>query len=87
MKKIIILIPVFNDWESLEKLIVEINENIKELKKIDIECLVINDASTINQPKLSAPRLSVSVPAPTWSEAPVKSAVETSLWLDASCTT
>ena len=32
MKKIIILIPVFNDWESLEKLIVEINENIKELK-------------------------------------------------------
>ena len=39
MKKIIILIPVFNDWESLEKLIVEINENIKELKKIDIECL------------------------------------------------
>ena len=42
MKKIIILIPVFNDWESLEKLIVEINENIKELKKIDIECIVIN---------------------------------------------
>ena len=52
MKKIIILIPVFNDWESLEKLIVEINENIKELKKIDIECLIINDASTIKQPKL-----------------------------------
>ena len=51
MKKIIILIPVFNDWESLEKLIVEINENIKELKKIDIECLVINDASTIKQSK------------------------------------
>ena len=27
MKKIIILIPVFNDWESLEKLFVEINKN------------------------------------------------------------
>ena len=55
MKKIIILIPVFNDWESLEKLIVEINENIKELKKIEIQCLIINDASTINQPKLIKP--------------------------------
>jgi hypothetical protein len=30
MKKIIILIPVFNDWESLKKLINEINENIKD---------------------------------------------------------
>ena len=30
MKKIIILIPVFNDWESLIKLINEINENIKD---------------------------------------------------------
>ena len=31
MKKIIILIPVYNDWESLNKLIKEINENIKFL--------------------------------------------------------
>ena len=29
MKKILILIPVFNDWESLYKLINEINEIIK----------------------------------------------------------
>ena len=29
MKKIIILIPVFNDWESLKKLIEEINEILK----------------------------------------------------------
>ena len=34
MKKIIILIPVFNDWESLAKLINEINENIKDYKNI-----------------------------------------------------
>ena len=61
MKKIIILIPVFNDWESLEKLIVEINENIKELKKIDIECLVINDASTIKQSKLLKPTFIKSI--------------------------
>ena len=29
MKKVIILIPVYNDWESLKKLITEINENLK----------------------------------------------------------
>ena len=32
MKKIIILIPVFNDWESLKKLIYEINQNIDNIK-------------------------------------------------------
>ena len=55
MKKIIILIPVFNDWESLIKLINEINENIKDYKNINFECLVVNDASTINQPELIKP--------------------------------
>ena len=55
MRKIIILIPVFNDWESLEKLINEINENIKEFKNIKFECLVVNDASTIKQPILIKP--------------------------------
>jgi len=55
MKRIIILIPVFNDWESLIKLINEINENIKDYKNINFECLVVNDASTINQPKLIKP--------------------------------
>tara|TARA_A100001011_G_C14274027_1_gene828303 strand:+ start:570 stop:1442 length:873 start_codon:yes stop_codon:yes gene_type:complete len=55
MKKIIILIPVFNDWESLNKLIREINENIKDFNEIDFECLIVNDASTLNQPKLLKP--------------------------------
>ena len=55
MKKIIILIPIFNDWESLIKLLEEINENIKDYKKIDFDCFVVNDASTIKQPKLSKP--------------------------------
>jgi hypothetical protein len=55
MKRIIILIPVFNDWESLIKLINELNENIKEFKKINFDCLVINDASTVTQPKLMKP--------------------------------
>ena len=55
MKKIIILIPVFNDWESFIKLIEEINENIKDYNSVHFECLVVNDASTINQPNLVKP--------------------------------
>ena len=55
MKKIIILVPVFNDWESLDKLIREIDENIKEYKNINFECIIINDASTISQSKLTKP--------------------------------
>ena len=55
MKKIIILIPVYNDWESLKKLIEEINENIKIFKNIIFECLIINDASTIQTPEIFRP--------------------------------
>ena len=55
MKKIIILIPVFNDWESFKKLIFEINDIISNLQEIHFECLVINDASSIEQPKLTRP--------------------------------
>ena len=55
MKKIIILIPVYNDWESLKKLIVEINESIKKFDNIIFECLIVNDASTIQQPEIIKP--------------------------------
>ncbi len=55
MKKIIILIPVYNDWESLIKLLQEINENIKDIKNISIECFIVNDASTFEQPKIYKP--------------------------------
>ncbi len=55
MKKVTILIPVFNDWESLKKLLAEINENISSFREIHFECLVVNDASTIDQPKLIRP--------------------------------
>jgi polyisoprenyl-phosphate glycosyltransferase len=47
MKKIIILIPVYNDWESLNKLLSEINKIIKSFSGISFECLIVNDASTI----------------------------------------
>ena len=55
MKKIIILIPVFNDWKSLKKLIYEINETIKDFNEINFECLIINDASTIQLPEIIKP--------------------------------
>ena len=55
MKKIIILIPVFNDWESLNKLLSKINENIKSYSDINFECLIVNDASTIQSPELKKP--------------------------------
>ena len=55
MKKIIILIPVFNDWESLKRLLSEINENIKSFSEINFECLIVNDASTIQPPELKKP--------------------------------
>ena len=55
MRKIIILIPVYNDWESLKKLIEEVNENIKDINNTNFECLVINDASTSSIPVIKKP--------------------------------
>ena len=55
MRKIIILIPVYNDWESLNKLLSEINENIKSFNENNFECLFVNDASTIQPPELKKP--------------------------------
>ena len=55
MKTTIILIPIFNDWDCFKKLIEEIDENIKGFEDINFECLVVNDASTIDQPKLTRP--------------------------------
>ena len=56
MIKIIILIPIFNDWESLKKLLHEINENIKNIKDMSFECLIVNDSSTIAQKKITKPK-------------------------------
>ena len=45
MKKFIILIPIFNDRESLTKLIEDINFEIKDLN-FEISIIVVNDASS-----------------------------------------
>ena len=55
MKKFKILIPVYNDWESLGKLLLEINKNISSIKNIQFDCVIINDASSIESPKINIP--------------------------------
>ena len=47
MKNIVILIPVYNDWESLKKLLEEINKNIQGFSNLNFDCLVINDCSLL----------------------------------------
>ena len=61
MKKIIILIPVYNDWQSLKRLIEEINDNIKNFDDINFECLIINDASTTQTPEFLKPSKFISI--------------------------
>ena len=55
MIRIIILIPVFNDWQSLEKLLIEINHNIEKINNIVFDCIIVNDASTIDQTDFKKP--------------------------------
>ena len=48
MKKIIILIPVYNDWQSTSKLLEDINLNVKGLNQ-EFSIIIVNDASTDEQ--------------------------------------
>ena len=50
MKKIIILIPVYNDWKSVFKLLENIDEQIKDWD-VEVSVLIINDASTESRSK------------------------------------
>jgi len=52
MKKIKILIPVYNDWQSVFKLLESINSQVSILND-EFSILIINDASTENRPELS----------------------------------
>ena len=53
MKKIKILIPVYNDWQSVFKLIENINSQVSTLND-EFSLIIINDSSTENRPVLSA---------------------------------
>ena len=46
--KIIILVPIYNDWQSVSKLLEEINSNISGLES-QFSIIIINDASTDQQ--------------------------------------
>ena len=52
MSKIIILIPVYNDWQSVSKLIKDINSQVSTLSD-QFSIIIINDASTENRPEFS----------------------------------
>ena len=56
MKKFKILIPVYNDWESLIKLLDEINKVVVAIKNAEFHCMVVNDASTIKPPNIKVPQ-------------------------------
>ena len=56
MKKVKILIPIYNDWESLIKLLDEINKVISDIKNTEFDCMIVNDASTIKSPEIKVPK-------------------------------
>lgn len=45
-QKHIILIPVYNDWNSLNQLLLEIDTNLSQIKGFKNEILIVNDSST-----------------------------------------
>ena len=56
MKKFKILIPVYNDWESLKKLLQDIDEIIVNIKDAKFSGIIINDASTISDNEITKPK-------------------------------
>ena len=56
MKKIIILMPVYNDWESLAKVLDEINFTINSIKDFEFKCIIINDHSMVKKFKINKPK-------------------------------
>ena len=61
MKKVIILIPTFNDWESIQKVLNEIDSVINTIKEYEFKCIIVNDCSTNQQPKIKKPKNFVSL--------------------------
>ena len=55
MRKIIILLPVYNDWESLNKVLEEINFVISKIENTEFRCIVVNDASSVSELPIQKP--------------------------------
>ena len=47
INKHIILIPVYNDWKSLNKLLEDIDSTLVKYKSLETEILIINDCSSM----------------------------------------
>ena len=56
MKKIIILMPVYQDWDSLKKVLEEIDAIIQNIKDFEYSCLIINDGAQAANPKIIKPK-------------------------------
>lgn len=56
--KHIILIPVYDDWKSLNKLLLKLKKNLKNERKIDNEILIVNDNSN-QKPDINSKRLKI----------------------------
>ena len=52
MKKIIILIPIFNDWQSVFKLLENISTEVSSLED-EFSIIIVNDASSEVRPEIS----------------------------------
>ena len=56
MKKIIILMPTFNDWESIQKVLTEIDSVITKISNYEFKCIIVNDCSTDKKPEINKPK-------------------------------
>ena len=56
MKNIVILTPVYNDWESFLKLINEIDKVLNNFKNINFKLIVVNDGSSQKSPQINIPK-------------------------------
>ena len=48
--------PVYNDWESLIKVLDEINSVIQNIKNCEFRCVIVNDGSSVEKPKIIKPK-------------------------------
>ena len=55
MKNIIILTPVYNDWESFTKLIIEIDKVVSNFKNMSFKLIAVNDGSKEKTPSIKLP--------------------------------
>ena len=55
MKNIVIITPVYNDWESFTKLIKEIDKSVSSFKNISFKLIAVNDGSQDELPSLTLP--------------------------------